>query len=91
MEDGGKCGIRVWKSDCENILESDAYLIWDRLGKVLMLAGFCLCVEDMMKERASNLLMLAEEFWMTELTLCFLKKCGMITQITKSTPGTERF
>ena len=62
MADRWKHGVCVWKSDCENILECGAYRIKDKLGKVLMLAGLCLCTRDTERKRMRDLLMRKEVF-----------------------------
>lgn len=54
--------VRTWKSDCENILESDAQLKWDRHGKVLMLARLCFRAEDRRRKRGRDLLMCEDVF-----------------------------
>ena len=52
MADRWKPGVCVRKSDCENLLECDAKQIEDKPGKVLILAGLCLCIGD--RERKRN-------------------------------------
>ena len=62
MADRWKPGVCVQKSDCENLLESDAYRIKDKPGKVSILAGLCLCTRDMERKRMRDLLMREEVF-----------------------------
>ena len=44
MKNRWKHGVRVRQSKCGNLLEYGAYRIKDKPGKVLILAGRCLCV-----------------------------------------------